>query len=819
MQNFLGCVARIRGGLMRSTLLAATAGFAPLCFTPAYAQTAPAAAAPAEAEPVAADNEILVTARRRAERLQDVPVAAAAVNAAQIRQYDMTNLANIRIVAPQISFDRGFTGSGASIALRGVSSSNLDAGIEQSVLLDLDGLPTSRGRLLNDALFDLQEITVMKGPQSLFFGKNSPAGVVAIKSAGPTDSFQGYARAGYEFTNDQASIEAAISGPINDKWGYRVAIYGSNSEGYIRNQSPGVTDPFRTTPALQAAGTFVPASYKRLGAEKKLAGRLTLAYDDGDGFNATFKLLGSRYTGQGLQSFSEVMGCPPGRTQPATSGRVDPYGDCKLNDKSSQGHLNPAVVAAWPQIRGWNTGGPSARNTSIVPTLTMNLQAGDIALTSVSGMYYYDFRTSGNADATAATFFWSYNTEKNTSFYQELRAVSDFDGPLNFAAGGHYENNDRTFRVGGYLGPILPDPRNGALHSHDNEQKNKSHAFSVFGQLTYKFLDDFELAGGARYTRERKEADLVNVFVNRNQLGLKAEGDHIVGARTQTNTSPEATLTWRPSNSLMVYGAYKTGYLSGGFSNLGTLAASNNLANVTFGAEKAEGFELGTKFQALDRAFTGNITAYRYVYKGLQLTALNAVTAVFQTQNAASTVTKGIEFEGTYRPPVVDGLTIRGSVSYNNAKYRDFAGAQCYAGQTAAQGCLPVPGSATARAQDLSGRDVYRAPHWTITGGGVYDIEMAGDHKLTLNADYRWTSGYYASLQENPAGYQKRYLVLNAGARFSPGSDNWSLAVIGRNLTNKRYATIGVDKPGGTGEVFAVAGEPRAVVLQAEVKF
>jgi hypothetical protein len=128
-----------------------------------------------------------------------------------------------------------------------------------------------------------------------------------------------------------------------------------------------------TTPALQAAGTFVPASYKRLGAEKKLAGRLTLAYDDGDGFNATFKLLGSRYTGQGLQSFSEVMGCPPGRTQPATSGRVDPYGDCKLNDKSSQGHLNPAVVAAWPQIRGWNTGGPSARNTSIVPTLTMNL--------------------------------------------------------------------------------------------------------------------------------------------------------------------------------------------------------------------------------------------------------------------------------------------------------------------------------------------------------------------------------------------------------------------------------------------------------------
>jgi outer membrane receptor protein involved in Fe transport len=818
MQNFRPLASRSRAGLLSSTLLAA-ATLSAVQAAPALAQTA--AATPPQAAETAgapADGEILVTARRRAERLQDVPVAAAAVNAAQIRQYDMTTLANVRIVAPQLSFDRGFTGSGASISLRGVSSSNLDAGIEQSVLLDVDGLPTSRGRLLNDALFDLQEITVLKGPQSLFFGKNSPGGVVALKSAGPTDSFQGFARTGYEFTNDQASIEAAISGPINDDWGYRIAIFGSNSEGYIKNQSPGIADPFRTTPALQAGGTFVPPSYKRLGAEKKIASRLTLAYDGGNGFDATFKLLGSRYSGQGLQSFSEVMGCPVGRTQPASAGRIDPFGDCKLNDRSSQGHLPPAVVAAWPEIRGWNTGGPSARNTSIVPTLTMNLKKGPITLTSVTGLYYYDFRSAGNADATAYSFFWSYNKEKNTSFYQEVRAVSDFDGPLNFAAGGHYENNDRDFYVGGFLGPIAADPRNGKLSSHDNEQRNKSHAFSVFGQLSYKFLDNFELAGGARYTREKKKVDLVNNFVNQNQAGLRAEGLHITGSRTQTNTSPEATLTWRPSNTLMIYGAYKTGYLSGGFSNPGTISAGNNIGNITFGAEKAKGFEVGTKFQAFDRALTGSLTAYRYIYKGLQLTTLNAVTAVFQTQNAANTVTKGIELEGAYHAPI-DGLTIRGSVSYNRAKFKDFAGAQCYAGQTVALGCLPVPGSATSRAQDLSGRDVYRAPHWTITGGAVYDIAMPGDHKLTVNADYRWTSGYYASLQENPAGYQKRYLVLNGGVRFSPASDNWSLAVIGRNLTNKRYATIGVDKPGGTGEVFAVAGEPRAVVLQGEIRF
>jgi outer membrane receptor protein involved in Fe transport len=277
-------------------------------------------------------------------------------------------------------------------------------------------------------------------------------------------------------------------------------------------------------------------------------------------------------------------------------------------------------------------------------------------------------------------------------------------------------------------------------------------------------------------------------------------------------------LTWRPSNELMVYGAYKTGYLSGGFSNPGTITAGNNLGNLTFDAEKAKGFELGTKFQLFNRTLTGSLTAYRYKYKGLQLTALNAVTAVFQTQNAADTVTKGIEFEGAWRAPV-DGLVLRGSVSYNRAKFKDFAGAQCYAGQTAAQGCVLVPGTAATRAQDLSGRDVYRAPHWTITGGFVYDLELPRDYKLSFNGDYRWTSGYYSSLQENPAGYQKRYLLLNGGVRLAAPENKWSLALIGRNLTNRRYATIGVDKPGGTGEVFAVAGEPRAVVLQAEVRF
>ena len=215
--------------------------------TPAMAQEQPAPAATTGAPQTGSgdtkatpgdqtsDADIVVTARRRTERLIDVPVAATVITPAQIRQYDLTSVANIKILAPQVSLDRGFTGSGTSITMRGVSSASLDAGVEQSVLLDFDGMAISRGRILNDALFDIESVDVLKGPQALFFGKNSPGGVVSVKSADPTSTFSGFLRSGYEFNADTASIEAAISGPITDKLGAR-RHHRRTSDGIRRHQ-------------------------------------------------------------------------------------------------------------------------------------------------------------------------------------------------------------------------------------------------------------------------------------------------------------------------------------------------------------------------------------------------------------------------------------------------------------------------------------------------------------------------------------------------------------------------------------------------------
>jgi len=797
--------------LLATTILAGTAETA----------SAQADAAPSQPSATQADSEaanIVVTARRRVERLLDVPVAATVIDQAQIRQHDLTSVANIKVAVPEISLDRGFTGSATSITLRGVSSSALDAGVEQSVLVDLDGMAISRGRVVNDALFDVGSVSVLKGPQALFFGKNSPGGVVSIQSANPTRQFSAYVRAGYEFTSRDPQIEAAVSGPITDSIGARLALFSSSSQGYIINQDNGVPDVVRSA---ATGSTFVPAAPHRLGAERKLAGRLTLTYDDGSPFTANFKLLLSRYRGQGLQSFSEVMGCPAGRSSPGTTGgHIDPTGDCKLNDRSSQGWLSPTIIAAWPEVRKYDGGQPFSKNDTVLPVLTLNYKAGDITLTSVTGYYKYDYVSQGNADATSYSYFWSYSNEKNSSFYQDFRAVSNFGGWLNFSTGGHYEHNDRTLYVGAASGALPADPATGRYEADDNVQHNKSEAYSLFAQGIVKLASNLELAGGARYTHQSNELDSFNAFVNPAIASTQlAVGKHIRGSKAQHNISPEATLTWHPTHNTTLYGAYKTGFLAGGFSNPGTLAPTSNISNLSFDAEKVHGFEAGAKGAFLNNRLTGSLTFYRYTYKGLPLTSLIALSAsslTYVTQNAASTISQGVEFESSFR--LTRTTTINATAAYNDAHFQSFAKAQCYTGQTVAEGCVPTSGS-TGFVQDLSGKTVYRAPRWIASGGVTQEVPLSDMFKSTINADLRYTSSYYTGLNLNPVSYQKGFLLLDAGARVATEDDRYAIALIGRNLTNRRYGTLGIDKPGGTGEVYTVAGEPRAVVLQVEMKF
>ncbi|WP_156679946.1 TonB-dependent receptor [Sphingomonas profundi] len=754
-------------------------------------------------------EEIIVTARKRDETLLQVPVAVSAVSASDLNRYAATDLGKIGQLVPQVILAKsGGGGAGASFTIRGIGSSALDAGIDQTVALNLDGLQISRGRLVTQSFFDLQQVEVLKGPQALFFGKNSPGGVVSVHTAGATRDFEGYARAGYEFKADERFVEGAVSGPITDTLGFRLAGRGSKMAGYIRNVAGPLGIP--SDPANPSPG----AAHGRDPGTREILGRATIEWRPGSDFSAVFKLFGSRLRDHGETSGTELKCQGNPQTLDLLSGVFvqDPYGDCKLNGRRSLGALNPVLAAGYPESNG---GVPITRYSAVLSSLTLDYKVGPVALTSVTGYWRYKNDSFDNFAFDATPTVFGANLDKSHAFTQELRANSSFDGPIDFAAGLYFEDGGRDTRGNGFIANVGADARNGQYNNWSLLSFNKTRAYSAFGQLIWNITPQIELAGGVRYTHERKRVRLGNSFVNQNLVafGLVAtEGQFTSGRFSDDDWSPEATLSYHPTSNTTLYGAYKTGYKSGGFSNPSILSFGQTAADLGFRSESAEGGELGAKGSFMGGRLALNAALYRYKFNGLQLTSFNPSPPSFTIRNAASARTTGAEVDGSYQ--ITRDFQLRAAAGYNRAKYLSFPAAPCYPGQTLAQGCT------AANTQDLSGTALVRAPKWNVTGGFSYDTLITTAVKLGVSGDANYTSGYWLQENQNPVAWQQGFARLNASLRLHAENDAWELALIGRNLTNKYYGVAGSDKPFGTpDEIWISIGRPREVLLQGTVRF
>jgi outer membrane receptor protein involved in Fe transport len=225
-------------------------------------------------------EEIIVTARKRTENVQNVPVAVSVISGEQMERRDITSLEGVAASTPQLFVVRGSSGSGADISLRGIGSSFTSIGIEQSVAVNVDGVYYGQGRIINEAFFDMKQVEILKGPQALFFGKNASAGAIAFTSADPTDKFEAMGRVGYEFTAKQPIYEGFISGPVADNLSMRLAVRGSNMQGgYVKNLAPSTTYDTLDVANGFAAGTHAdPAPSRDAPGEDDLVGRLTVKY-------------------------------------------------------------------------------------------------------------------------------------------------------------------------------------------------------------------------------------------------------------------------------------------------------------------------------------------------------------------------------------------------------------------------------------------------------------------------------------------------------------------------------------------------------------
>lgn len=816
---------RVRGLAQVSALAVVLGGLS--VATPAVAQNA------AAEEDQGGIQDIVVTARKREESTQDVPVSVSVVDTETLQNRDITTLESVAAISPQFTIGRAPSGSGATLVLRGIGSNSTSIGLEQSVAVVVDGVYYGQGRTINEGFFDLNRVEMLKGPQALFFGKNATAGVVSMTTADPGNKTEFLVRGGYEFNADTAFGEGVISAPLSDQFGVRLAVRYSDSKGGLFRNLAGVstystTD--RTTTAVPGVVTAhtAPAGPAKPDAAKDFLARLTLKWTPSDATTVTLKASLSNDERASPAGNAVIYRCLTGTYQ---FNAAIPCGD---NFNVWQSRFPATIAATVPYATIGDGLGNRYRAWGI--TGTVEHKADSFTLTWVNNYNWNRniFIFDGDYATAAASAVQVFATEWSTfeAFSSEARLQTTMDGPLNGMIGGYYQDTKRDYLAwtasGALENSLAPQPFQRYLaNSKDSETAGKT--FALFGQLSWKITPTLELAGGVRYTHETKKSFFLQPYSHpiRVTQGIFLPGVTLPSDQTFNDWSPEATLTWQPSDDVTVYGAFKTGYKSGGFSNSGILSPTAGLADFEFEPETVSGFEGGVKTLLADRQLRLNLGAYWYKYKNLQLDFFRSDIFAFSTINAGEATTKGVELEFQFAPRGLDGFDLHGSLNYNKARYGNAPGAPCYQGQTPTQGCNIVVGQGPR--QNLNGFPTAMAPEWTWTLGFNYEAELGSDMKFGVSADTRYSGDYITSAFGNLYTKQDSYLQLDAAARFKFSDSKFELAVIGKNLTNRFYRTGGTDTP-NTGSGAGTAGgvlanqvgyvaQPRTIQVQATFRY
>lgn len=771
-------------------------------------------AAPAFAQAETQVEQVVVTARKRQESDISVPVSVTALSSQQIERQAIASMVDVALREPSLAVQNNVSLGGGAIYLRGIgTNAGVSGTLEQSVILDIDGAPISRGNALRVGLFDLGEIQILKGPQALFFGKNSPAGVIAFRSKDPTPTPEIMTKVSYEPYANARFAELVVSGPLTDTLRARVFAHVGSTSGEkdnlwalalpANNIVPGAVWPNRNH-AWSHHDTFV---------------RGTVVWEPNDRFNARLTTLYDDLDGQGSMVFPERAYCPQGAPQTlltaaflnssnpfvpnfaspntfalANALKVD---DCKMNGRVYNGGLNPANLTA-PGVVTTAPEGSSVLMTSVnVAELNFKLTP-DIDLTSVTTSARLRTRDVGGftwAPANVALLTYT-NYALQSQFTQEVRATTNFSSPFNVMVGGFYQDaHFNTYTQNAAIPPYIY-----MLYHVPNK------VYSGFAQGIWDINPTLELAAGVRQTQESKRLVMTRLGVLQPVAHPKA---------TWNNTSPEATLTWRPSSDLTTYVAYKTGFKSGGYAatvtqpNPAPLPASP-LQDFLFQPEKVKGFEGGVKAALLDRSLRIDTTIYRYDYDNLQVSNYfvgDAGIPIQRVLNAASARQQGIDVTAVYYPQQVHGLRLTGAINYNDSYYRKYI-APCYVGQSIAEGCNQIlnPLTNAFTSQDLSGQQFTDAPKWSGALGFSYTRPFAGA-RFEIGSDAAYKSKYNANVDKSPGGIQKAYAMLNGQIRLISENDAWEFGIYGKNLTNvRRSANLAPVPLTGTGAATGTLG-------------
>lgn len=783
---------------------------------------------------------IVVQARRQNETLQEVPVTVTAIGGETLERYSIDQVADFTSRVPTLNVQVGGSGSGGQLSLRGVGSSNISAAFDSAVAFEYDGVVVSTMRMVQAGFFDVEQVDVLRGPQSLFFGKSATAGVLSLRSANPTSTWEVGMRGSYEFEEKGYLLSGFISGPVTETLGVRLAAQFND------------IDEFQ----LLQPGT--PAVNQKRGLTDFI-GRLTLDWNPSDRFKANFKLQYTKNENDGAIGTAEINCGANGVADSIfllQGGLQIPAGyDCNTNDQryflmDAAPQLAPGVPGNSPAV-GRN-GVPFGETEIWFGRLQFDLDLSDtLTLTSVTGLLNMDaidfdcYSYGGRFPGPNGTFIpggagCSDPINKLEQYSQEVRLASDFDGPINFMLGAFYEDRTFTFDTAqqgvniSFAGadPTLPllgggvAQGTGFTYDWDKTHLTKTEALSFFGSVSWNITEQLELSGGLRWTDENKVQTISVPYVHNLLAYVQAGGGLFRPSPAflqsgffsgpiefnDDNFSPEATLRYKATDDINIFASFKTGFKSGGIDNsalpsnsLSAAAASGDFSSLIFQSEEAIGGEIGIKSQWSDRTVTLNLTAYQYVFKDLQVQNFNASTVQFITSNAGELTTKGVDLEAGWRTPV-DGLNFSANLSYLDAQY------------TAA---FLQPGGAGGTI-DLNGRRGSQAPEWAGNIAVDWTVPLSDNLELFMSGNAAYNGGYITDEATLNDYFQPSFWLLDANISVGHPDGKWKLSVVAQNLTDEIFTITTGGRPflpPGGDDFVMTQNRGRQVFAEASFRF
>ncbi|TGD71368.1 TonB-dependent receptor [Mangrovimicrobium sediminis] len=741
------------------------------------------------AAPVSAQlEEVIVTARKREESIMKIPVVATTLGRERIEQFGLDSVNGISDQVPGLNVGNQVLASGVQVTLRGVGTSTLNPAVDQSVALNVDGMQMTQGYAYRMAMFDMGRVEVLKGPQALFYGKASPAGVISITTADPGDELELLLRGGYEFETEEKMTELVLSGPLTDTLGARLALKYADSDGYFTNTAEPGYDPLPELLGDPALGGRTPDS-RDFNANEYWMARATALWEPTDVFSARFKLNYAHDETPNNGGLGQLSSCPDG-TDGLFLNFIGGSENCKVDDKTNVISLNPDF---YPNVK--NGGRPFSDAEQLFTTLEWNYEvAEDLTLTSVTGYYDIDIETMINGTATTqfGPAFAANNDMTREDLTQELRLTSDYDGALNFMLGAFYQDSTTEFLVDLPFNQIIAGaqaldlPTLGrALHTVDGE------AWSLFGQVLWNITPELELGAGVRWTDEERTHTVIDSTAA--VFGVPPFKVNLAEPEISSDDfSPELSLTYTPTDDLTLFASLKRAFKSGSFDVAGLPGDGEK---TSFDDEKVTGGEAGLKARMAGSRVLFNAAAYYYEFSDLQVerSDFDAKTGRFLTHtiNAASADVYGIDMDIAWTPEALEGMTLYAAGNWNRAEYADFDNAACSGGQTIAEGCNlnyspnANGGAGGYIAQDLGGESLLRAPEWAANAGFDYRVPVFGDMLLALGANASYASKYLANPLARDDMWQDAYTKVSASIGLSGRDEAWEVLLIGDNLTDE----------------------------------